>query len=104
MLTSLLSHSFVGSVRRLPDVAAISRLLHASACVSGDVLVPHMGDSISEGTISSILKQQGESVRVDDIIAQIETDKVCTCPGLWVLGVGKRTVQTGLWKNPAWSE
>ncbi|KAI8465043.1 MAG: dihydrolipoamide succinyltransferase [Monoraphidium minutum] len=35
-----------------------------------------MGDSISEGTIAAVLKQQGDSVMPDDIIAQIETDKV----------------------------
>ncbi|KAL6761171.1 dihydrolipoamide succinyltransferase [Haematococcus lacustris] len=41
-----------------------------------DVKVPQMGESVSEGTIASILKQPGDTVKEDDIIAQIETDKV----------------------------
>lgn len=35
-----------------------------------------MGDSISEGTLASIMKKVGDTVAPDDIIAQIETDKV----------------------------
>lgn len=51
-------------------------MFHASALCHGDVLVPHMGDSISEGTVAAILKKQGDSVNVDDVLVQIETDKV----------------------------
>jgi len=40
------------------------------------VKVPFMGDSISEGTILAWDKGVGDSVNVDDIIGQIETDKV----------------------------
>ena len=35
-----------------------------------------MGDSITEGAIASVLKSVGDSVEVDEIICQIETDKV----------------------------
>ena len=35
-----------------------------------------MGESIEEGTISAILKQEGDSVKMDEAIFQIETDKV----------------------------
>jgi 2-oxoglutarate dehydrogenase E2 component (dihydrolipoamide succinyltransferase) len=38
--------------------------------------VPSMGDSITEGTIQSWRKQSGEDVRIDDLIAVIETDKI----------------------------
>lgn len=38
--------------------------------------VPKMGDSISEGVIESYVKQPGEYVEADEIIARIETDKV----------------------------
>merc|ERR1719197_1706980 len=38
--------------------------------------VPAMGDSITEGSIASIDKPVGSTVQADDIIAQIETDKV----------------------------
>ena len=40
------------------------------------IVVPSMGDSIVEGTICSVLKAQGDPVAEDEIIAQIETDKV----------------------------
>eukprot|EP00775_Hariotina_reticulata_P007670 gene7670-7872_t len=35
-----------------------------------------MGDSITEGSIAAVLKQPGDIVQEDDVIAQIETDKV----------------------------
>ncbi|DBB00319.1 hypothetical protein WJX77_011327 [Trebouxia sp. C0004] len=35
-----------------------------------------MGESIEEGTISAVLKQEGDSVKMDEAIFQIETDKV----------------------------
>lgn len=35
-----------------------------------------MGDSISEGVVESFIKKVGDSVKADDIIARIETDKV----------------------------
>ena len=41
-----------------------------------NVEVPSMGDSITEGSIAAVLKGPGDSVQVDEVIAQIETDKV----------------------------
>jgi 2-oxoglutarate dehydrogenase E2 component (dihydrolipoamide succinyltransferase) len=35
-----------------------------------------MGESIEDGSLAAILKQPGDAVAVDEIIAQIETDKV----------------------------
>ena len=35
-----------------------------------------MGESIEEGTISAILKQEGDAVEMDEAMFQIETDKV----------------------------
>lgn len=35
-----------------------------------------MGDSISEGVIEEFVKQPGEFVEADEIVARIETDKV----------------------------
>lgn len=40
--------------------------------------VPHMSESISEGTLIKFAKQPGEAVAIDDIVAVIETDKVST--------------------------
>ncbi len=44
------------------------------------VVVPQMGDSISEGSVAAVLKQPGEQVKENDAILQIETDKV----SVWV--------------------
>ncbi|XP_043810873.1 dihydrolipoyllysine-residue succinyltransferase component of 2-oxoglutarate dehydrogenase complex 1, mitochondrial-like isoform X2 [Manihot esculenta] len=41
-----------------------------------DVVVPFMGESITDGTLAKFLKNPGDRVEVDEPIAQIETDKV----------------------------
>ncbi len=41
-----------------------------------DIIVPEIGESVTEGTIASILKQSGEYVQKNDEIIEIETDKV----------------------------
>lgn len=40
------------------------------------IQVPSMGDSITEGTIVEWTAQIGQAVKVDDVVALIETDKV----------------------------
>ncbi len=41
-----------------------------------DVIMPQMGESIAEGTITKWLKKQGDSVRRDEPLFEISTDKV----------------------------
>jgi 2-oxoglutarate dehydrogenase E2 component (dihydrolipoamide succinyltransferase) len=41
-----------------------------------DVIMPQMGESIAEGTLSKWLKKQGEAVKRDEPIFEISTDKV----------------------------
>jgi 2-oxoglutarate dehydrogenase E2 component (dihydrolipoamide succinyltransferase) len=43
-----------------------------------DVVMPQMGVSVSEGTITKWLKQQGETVAADEALLEISTDKVDT--------------------------
>jgi 2-oxoglutarate dehydrogenase E2 component (dihydrolipoamide succinyltransferase) len=43
-----------------------------------DVVMPQMGVSVSEGTITKWLKQEGESVAADEALLEISTDKVDT--------------------------
>jgi len=38
--------------------------------------VPTMGDSITEGVVESYVKNVGEFVKADEVVARIETDKV----------------------------
>jgi len=52
---------------------------YAAASAADNTLVvgvPEMGDSITEGSIAAVLKSVGDSVAADDVIVQIETDKV----------------------------
>jgi len=41
-----------------------------------DIVVPSMGESITEATIARWLKQKGEPVKLDDPLVELETDKV----------------------------
>src|SRR3954463_4401736 len=53
-----------------------------------DVVMPQMGVSVSEGTITKWLKQQGEQIEADEPLLEISTDKVDTevpSPGSGVL-------------------
>ena len=43
-----------------------------------DVVMPQMGVSVSEGTITRWAKQAGETVQADETIVEISTDKVDT--------------------------
>lgn len=64
---------------RLPATTATAvRQFQSSAARLADITlaVPSMGESITEGSIAAILKQPGDYVQDDDVIAQIETDKV----------------------------
>lgn len=103
LVRQLLSHSAraAGGLQQLPGALALlrsqhvlpaaaiaggaggweqpwSRGLHASsaAWATLHVKVPPLGESITDGTISMVLKQAGDSVEEDEPIVQIETDKV----------------------------
>lgn len=41
-----------------------------------EIKVPPMGESITEATVGTLIKQPGSSVQVDDEILELETDKV----------------------------
>lgn len=41
-----------------------------------EVKIPAMGESITEGTIARWFKTQGEAVKIDEAIFEVETDKV----------------------------
>ena len=40
------------------------------------IIVPALGESITEATVSKWLKNQGEAVKLDESIVELETDKV----------------------------
>ena len=41
-----------------------------------DLVVPQLGESITEAVVARWLKQVGDSVGVDEPIAELETDKI----------------------------
>ena len=41
-----------------------------------EIKSPTFPESIADGTVANWLKQEGESVNQDEVIAEIETDKV----------------------------
>ena len=44
--------------------------------MSEKILVPTLGESVTEATVSKWLKNQGEKVSADEPIVELETDKV----------------------------
>ena len=41
-----------------------------------EIKVPTLGESVSEATVASWLKKEGDSVKADEPIVELETDKV----------------------------
>ena len=44
--------------------------------MSEKILVPVLGESITEATVAKWLKQEGDTVAADEAIVELETDKV----------------------------
>ena len=59
------------------EYTAMRNSFHTQAAVLQEVPVPNMGDSITDGTLSVIEVAPGTHVNVDDVVAVLETDKVC---------------------------
>jgi pyruvate dehydrogenase E2 component (dihydrolipoamide acetyltransferase) len=43
-----------------------------------DVIMPQLGETVEEGTVSAWHKREGEKVAIDELLVEIETDKVAT--------------------------
>ncbi|MFM2367656.1 MAG: hypothetical protein RIR95_2264, partial [Pseudomonadota bacterium] len=41
-----------------------------------DVMVPSLGESVSEATVSTWFKKPGDFVKQDEMLCELETDKV----------------------------
>jgi len=50
--------------------------LGAPADVIHDITMPKLGETVTEGTIGSWLKQPGDAVEMDDALFEVSTDKV----------------------------
>eukprot|EP00475_Leptophrys_vorax_P025339 TRINITY_DN35499_c0_g2_i2.p2 TRINITY_DN35499_c0_g2~~TRINITY_DN35499_c0_g2_i2.p2 ORF type:complete len:429 (+),score=136.04 TRINITY_DN35499_c0_g2_i2:2363-3649(+) len=67
---------FAAPLRHVGTLNQTSRFLSAAAGSKVTVNCPSLGDSITEGTVSSWAKKVGDSVAVDDVVVVIETDKI----------------------------
>jgi 2-oxoglutarate dehydrogenase E2 component (dihydrolipoamide succinyltransferase) len=64
--------------------------------MGSEVKVPALGESVTEATIGEWLKQPGDTVRLDEPIASLETDKVAVEVPAPVAGImGAHLVETG---------
>jgi pyruvate dehydrogenase E2 component (dihydrolipoamide acetyltransferase) len=62
-----------------PEPAAASAAgEHDTAGTSHPVLMPELGESVTEGTVTRWLKKVGDSVEVDEPLVEVSTDKVDT--------------------------
>ena len=52
-----------------------------------DIVVPQLGESVTEATVAQWLKSVGDRVEVDDPIVELETDKVTLEVNATVAGV-----------------
>ncbi len=48
----------------------------AAAAATVDVMVPTLGESVTEATVSTWFKQVGDTVAADEMLCELETDKV----------------------------
>src|SRR5947199_10859779 len=60
-----------------------------------EIKVPSVGESISEGTLTRWLKKDGDAVRADEPVFELETEKATTSVGAPVAGSLKITVPEG---------
>ncbi|MEO0938188.1 MAG: 2-oxoglutarate dehydrogenase complex dihydrolipoyllysine-residue succinyltransferase [Pseudomonadota bacterium] len=65
-----------GEATAAPAAAAPAEAPAASAGGSVDVMVPTLGESVTEATVSTWFKAVGDAVAQDEMLCELETDKV----------------------------
>ncbi|WP_305793652.1 biotin/lipoyl-containing protein, partial [Rothia sp. HMSC062H08] len=64
-------------VAEAPAAPAAAPAAPAAGSASGtEVLLPALGESVTEGTVTRWLKEVGEQVEVDEPLVEVSTDKV----------------------------
>jgi pyruvate/2-oxoglutarate dehydrogenase complex dihydrolipoamide acyltransferase (E2) component len=43
-----------------------------------EIIMPQLGETVEEGTVAAWHKKEGDKVAIDDLLVEIETDKVAT--------------------------
>ncbi len=70
-----------------------------------DILTPALGESVAEATIAKWSKQAGEAVKKDELLVELETDKVSlevVSPADGVLARSRRPRATPWSPAPCW--
>ncbi|HRO33802.1 MAG TPA: 2-oxoglutarate dehydrogenase complex dihydrolipoyllysine-residue succinyltransferase [Brevundimonas sp.] len=75
----------------------------APAAASVDIPVPTMGESVAEGTMGAWNKKSGDTVAKDELLVEIETDKVAVEVSAPAAGVLTITADTGASVTPGQS-
>src|SRR5260221_10029627 len=61
-----------------------------------DVIMPQLGETVEEGTVAVWHKKEGDRVAIDELLVEIETDKVATeVPSLAAGTLSKILVEAG---------
>ncbi|MFY0680973.1 MAG: 2-oxoglutarate dehydrogenase complex dihydrolipoyllysine-residue succinyltransferase [Thalassovita sp.] len=71
---ALLANISEGASAPAPAAAAPAPAAEAASAV--DVMVPALGESVSEATVSTWFKKVGDAVAQDEMLCELETDKV----------------------------
>ncbi|MGX1803646.1 2-oxoglutarate dehydrogenase complex dihydrolipoyllysine-residue succinyltransferase, partial [Brevundimonas naejangsanensis] len=84
-----------------PAAAAAAPVAAAPAASGGvDIAVPTMGESVAEGSIGTWLKKSGDTVAKDELLVEIETDKVAVEVSAPAAGVLTITAADGATVTP----
>ncbi|MQT01050.1 biotin/lipoyl-containing protein, partial [Streptomyces jumonjinensis] len=66
------------AVPAAPAAPVVQEAAPAGGAVGTDVVLPALGESVTEGTVTRWLKEVGESVEADEPLLEVSTDKVDT--------------------------
>jgi len=59
-----------------------------------DIIMPQLGETVEEGTVAAWHKKEGDKVAIDDLLVEIETDKVATEVPSLVAGILRKILVT----------
>ncbi len=79
LLAQIVTASEAGSTKTTHETGATSAPQAKEGKMAGkniDVMVPTLGESVTEATVSTWFKKPGDAVAVDEMLCELETDKV----------------------------
>ena len=73
---ALLASITEGAAAPAPKADAPAKAAPSAAAAEVAVMVPSLGESVSEATVSTWFKKEGDAVAQDEMLCELETDKV----------------------------